>query len=202
MKVYAFLLSALLFLAHPGFSEPLAGTQALDWEGDIASRLVDSADAFLLKKIEQTMAAEKAKNPDRAELARILGVVDQRVGANARFEKLGKVAEGASYTVHEVRWQAFGDVHGEGLWLKSSTVKKTMIVIPDADQTPEECRVAHEYAMKGFNVYVPVLINRKMGSHKISNREFIYRPAYELGAISWDTKFRRFWLWSIDWVTT
>ena len=172
----------LAFLLPPiGWAEPLAGTKPLDWEGDIASRLVDSADAFLLKKIEETIAAEKAEDPDRAELARILGVVDQRVGADSRLEEIGKVAEGVTYSVHEVRWEAFGDVHGEGLWLKSSTGKKTMIVIPDADQSPEECWAAFQYASKGFNVYVPVLINRKLGPHKISNREFIYRPAFELG---------------------
>ena len=171
----------MFLFANSGFAEPLAGTRPFDWEGDIASRLIDSADAFLLKKIEQTMAAEKEKNPDRAELARILGVVDQRVVPNPRLEILGKVADGENFVVNEVRWQAFGDVHGEGLWLTSPNATKTMIVIPDADQPPEESQVAYQYASKGFNVYVPVLINRKMGPHKISNREFIYRPAFELG---------------------
>ncbi len=180
MLKYAYPFLAFL-LAQIGRAEPLAGTKPLDWEGDIASRLVDSADAFLLKKIEQTMVTKKAEKPDRAELARILGVVDQRVGADSRFEDLGKVAEGEGYSVHEVRWQAFGDVHGEGLWLQSPTAKRTMIVIPDADQSPEKCQAAFQYASKGFNVYVPVLINRKLGPQKISNREFIYRPAFELG---------------------
>ena len=40
-------------------AEPLAGTKRLDWEGDIASRLIDSADAFLLKKIEETLKREE-----------------------------------------------------------------------------------------------------------------------------------------------
>ena len=93
MWKYAYPFLAFL-LAQIGWAEPLVGTKPLDWEGDIASRLVDSADAFLLKKIEQTMVAKKAEKPERAELARILGVVDQRVGANSRFEDLGKVAEG------------------------------------------------------------------------------------------------------------
>ncbi|OUV10176.1 MAG: hypothetical protein CBC46_11855 [Verrucomicrobiaceae bacterium TMED86] len=180
MLKYAYPFLAFL-LAQIGWAEPLAGTKPLDWEGDIASRLVDSADAFLLKKIEQTMVAKKAEKPDRAELARILGVVDQRVGADSRFEDLGKVAEGKGYSVHEVRWQAFGDVHGEGLWLQSPTATRTMIVIPDADQSAEKCQAAFQYASKGFNVYIPVLINRKLGPQKISNREFIYRPAFELG---------------------
>ena len=62
MKEFCYLLGTLLLLAHSGFAGPLAGTWPLDWEGDIASRLIDSADAFLLKKIEETMAAGKAEN--------------------------------------------------------------------------------------------------------------------------------------------
>ena len=46
-------------------AESLAGTQPLDWEGDIASRLIDSADAFLLKKIEETIATHELDQPDR-----------------------------------------------------------------------------------------------------------------------------------------
>ena len=192
MKKIFYLLSTLLFLAHSGFAEPLAGTRALDWEGDIASRLIDSADAFLLKKIEQTMAAEKSENPDRAELARILGVVDKRLAPKPHLEVLGKVAEGENFVVHEIRWEAFGDVHGEGLWLSSPGATKSMIVIPDADQTPEEIagyhgklpieyQTAREYAASGLNVFVPALINRSAGSHTLSNREYLYRPAFELG---------------------
>ena len=96
MSKYAYPFLAFLLLSI-GWAEPLAGTKPLDWEGDIASRLVDSADSFLLKKIEETIAAEKAEDPDRAELARILGVVDQRVGADSRLEEIGKVAEGVNY---------------------------------------------------------------------------------------------------------
>ncbi|MEJ6580363.1 MAG: hypothetical protein QNL33_03515 [Akkermansiaceae bacterium] len=192
MKEFCYLLSTSLFLTHSGFAEPLAGTRPLDWEGDIASRLIDSADAFLLKKIEETMAAGKAENPDRAELARILGVVDERVAPTSRLEVLGEVAEGENFVVREIRWQAFGDVYGEGLWLTSPKATKAMIVIPDADQTPEEIsgyqgklpiqyQTARGYAARGFNVFVPALINRSEGPHRLSNREYLYRPAFELG---------------------
>jgi len=192
MKEFCSLLSTLLFLTHSGCAEPLAGTQPLNWEGDIASRLIDSADAFLLKKIAQVTAAEKAEKPDRAELARILGVVDKRVATKTRLEVLDKVAEGANFFVTEIRWQAFGDVHGEGLWLHPPGATQSMIVIPDADHTPEEIagyhgklpieyQTARKYAARGMNVYVPLLINRNTGSHTLSNREYLYRPAFELG---------------------
>ena len=170
----------------------LAGTQPLDWEGDIASRLIDSADAFLLKKIEETIATHELDQPDRSELARILGVVDERVTVKSDMEVLGKIAEGNDFVVHEIRWQAFGDVYGEGLWLAPRNAKESIIVIPDADQAPEEIagfddkvsmnyQIAREYAAEGSNVFVPVLINRDLGTHKISNREYLYRSAFELG---------------------
>ena len=43
--------------------------------------------------------------------------------------------------VHKIRWPAFGDVTGEGIEVthprSGDQVKGHIIVIPDADQTPE-----------------------------------------------------------------
>ena len=39
----------------------LKDTAPLNWEGDIASKLVDAADAFLLKKIDQAVLKRNAK---------------------------------------------------------------------------------------------------------------------------------------------
>ena len=72
----------------------------------------------------------------------------------------------------------------------------TIIVIPDADQTPEqllglvpgvpaESQVARRLAESGYNVIVPALIDRTVaarnGRAKLTNREFVYRSAFELG---------------------
>ena len=65
--------------------------------------------------------------------------------------------------------------------------------MPDADQTPEqlagltsgiapESQFARRLAESGCRVIIPVLISRSMDRQRSSsNREFIYRPAYELG---------------------
>lgn len=192
MKARCCLLSAFLLISN-SLAEPLAGTKPLDWEGDIASRLVDSADAFLLKKIEQTLTKKKNPDiPDRAELARILGVVDKRVG-KVTLEVLGKVAEIDKAVVEEVRWTAFGDVHGEGLMVGREQAGMRVILIPDADQTPEmyfgieegvkpEHQLARQLASSpGLSVVVPTLINRSVGMHTLSNREYVYRSAFALG---------------------
>ena len=71
-----------------------------------------------------------------------------------------------------------------------------MIVIPDADQTPEqlaglvpgvppESQVARRLAESGYHVIVPALIDRTVaprnGRARLTNREFVYRSAFELG---------------------
>jgi cephalosporin-C deacetylase-like acetyl esterase len=186
----------------------LPGTKLLDWQGDIASRLIDSCDAFLLREIERSIdrrtsfwnrdvtssdAYKKSVESNRDRLAHIIGLRDQRISYQ-NPEMLGIVAEGPSYRVHNVRWPAFGQVHGEGLLVLpvQEIGNRAAVVIPDADQTPEEIlgltgdlapklQTARLYAEKGYRVLIPTLINRKFNQHNLSNREFLYRPAFELG---------------------
>ncbi len=116
---------------------------------------------------------------------------------------------GKNYEVFAVRWPAFGDVTGEGLLLMPThrAPIANVVAIPDADQTPEqlagltdgiapESQYARRLAESGCRVIIPVLISRHVGPQQellektingritgavLSNREFIYRPAYELG---------------------
>lgn len=145
--------------AAPADRSPLPGTAPLTWEGDIASRLVDGADAFLLGEIAKSVerrarhwnrdlsSAEKyaaSVEPNRRRLAHILGVRDPRAAADG-FELAGSttrpalVAEADAYRVLAVRWAAFGEVHGEGLLLVPTGREKVadVVALPDADQTPE-----------------------------------------------------------------
>jgi dienelactone hydrolase len=144
--------------SHQSAPLPLAGTEPLEWTGDIASRLVDGVDRFLLGETEKsvlrrarfwnrdTSSAEKyaaSIEPQRKRLAHILGVRDPRV----HFERLELVAAvGQSPQVFSigrcqvlaVRWPAFGDVYGEGLLLTpAGKPLADVVAIPDADQTPE-----------------------------------------------------------------
>ncbi len=101
------------------------------------------------------------------------------------------------YNVFAIRWPAFGDVTGEGLLLQPGDAGvASVIVIPDADQSPEqlvgpvpgvptESQVARRLAESGCRVIVPILIDRTVeprnGRARLTNREFLYRPAFELG---------------------
>src|SRR5207249_3792718 len=101
------------------------------------------------------------------------------------------------YEVFAIRWPVIGDVHGEGL-LVVPTRKKIadVVAIPDADETPEQLlglmegtkgdrQFARRLAESGCRVVVPTLISRKMekrmGRANLTNREYLYRSAFELG---------------------
>src|SRR5262245_58856584 len=112
------------------------------------------------------------------------------------------IARGQNYEIFAVRWPAVRQVHGEGLLLVPKGDKVAdIIAIPDADQTPEqicglaegvppESQFARRLAENGCRVLVPTLISREMakrappgqpGRANLTNREFVYRPAFELG---------------------
>ncbi|MCA9038476.1 MAG: dienelactone hydrolase family protein, partial [Planctomycetaceae bacterium] len=88
-------------------------------------------------------------------------------------------------------------IYGEGLLLtpKGETVAN-VIVLPDADQSPEqicglvagiaeESQVARHLAEAGCRVVVPQLISRhrekRLGRADLTNREYLHRAAFELG---------------------
>jgi len=138
---------------------PLAGTAPLTWEGDLASRMVDGVDRFLLRELEASIPRreshwrrdtsspqkyEASLEANRKRLAHILGVRDPRVPFDAP-ELVGTtktpalVGRGDGFEAFAVRWPAFGDVHGVGLLLVPVDRKPIadVVAIPDAAQTPE-----------------------------------------------------------------
>src|SRR5439155_21283645 len=94
----------------------------------------------------------------------------QLVGTIARPDLL---ASAEKFNVFSVRWPAFGDVTGEGLLLEPSDHLgiASVVVIPDAGQTPEqlvglvagvppESQVARRLAASGCRVIGPTLSDR------------------------------------------
>jgi dienelactone hydrolase len=203
--------------------QTLPGTAPLTMQGDIASQMVDGVDRFLMKQIDKAAenrekfwkrdvsspeAYDKSIAVNRARLAQILGVRDERparveMQLVATTDRPALVAKAPKFEANAVRWLAFGDVHGEGLLLKPLRAEPIadVIAIPDADQTPEmiaglapgvapESQYARRLAESGCRVIVPTLLDRtprrrlapgRTGGPELSNREFIYRSAYELG---------------------
>ena len=173
----------------------LPGTKPLVTTGDVASDLVAGVDQFLLEQIDQSVAKRAgywkrdlsspaaysaSVDPNRKRLAHILGVRDQRVSPvqirRLRDHQFALVPTDArvhpAFRVDVVSWPAFGDVTGEGLELTPISRRiADVIVIPDADQAPEqlaglvvglsdESQVARRLAESGFRVFVPALLDR------------------------------------------
>jgi dienelactone hydrolase len=140
---------------------------------------------------------------NRAHLARILGVRDSRVRFDspelmATLKESALVGRARDYDVLAIRWPALDGIHGEGLLLNPHAGRGVaqVVAIPDATQSPEdlagltaglppERQYARRLAESGCRVFIPTLIGRGMGPHKgrarMTAREFLYRPAFELG---------------------
>ena len=150
-------------------------------------------------------AYETSVADNRRRFTKIIGATDARLPADMeRFgddENPALVAEAEHYRVHQVRWPVFDDVSGQGLLFEpKGTVRGYVVALPDADQTPEqiaglasgikpESQFARSLAENGFEVVVPVLIDRtsRWSGHPDirmtdqSHREWIYRQAFHMG---------------------
>ena len=89
-------------------AEPLAGTAPLNWEGDIASRLVDAADSFLLEKINATTETRNKRTevPRREVLKALIGFRDNIRVKNPGIWKGEIIQRNDDYTVCPFRLAA------------------------------------------------------------------------------------------------
>jgi dienelactone hydrolase len=137
--------------------EPLPGTKSLDTEGDLAARMVEGIDKYLMRELAASVEKRKqywkpdfsstenyAKSvqPNRERLKKIIGVVDPRLPVKMEYvattDTPALVAETDLYKVYAVRWPVFEGVDGEGLLLEpKGKVVANVVAIPDADWTPE-----------------------------------------------------------------
>ena len=193
----------------------------LTWKGDLAARMVAGIHKYLDRETEASTAGRaqywrrdlsswgkylKSVQPNRRELARIIGVVDEREPTDMRMEARIPAVNPDTADVNDailvraIRWSVLKGVEGEGLLLTPlSGVSTNVIAIPDADQTPEmiaglapgvpaEAQFARRLAQRGCQVLIPTLISRDCEWSGVPgimtnepHREFIYRAAYELG---------------------
>lgn len=117
----------------------------------------------------------------------------QRIAA---FDDPEVVAETETYAIYQVKWPVLQGVHGEGLLVQpKGKIVAQVIALPDADHTPEQLlglqtgipeasQFARRLAENGYQVLVPVLIDRSplpKEKNEQSHREWIYRQAFHMG---------------------
>lgn len=157
-------------------------------------------------------AYERSLTAHRQSLIRCLGLRDSRLefAAPEILAAPGTpaiIAQNASYQVEAIRWPVLGDPSPQGQGLTSTTgegllltpkseIRACVVVLPDADQTPEQLagldpqwpagqQLARILAESGCRVVVPALISRqrekRLGRADLTHREYLHRAAFELG---------------------
>ncbi|MBC8244682.1 MAG: hypothetical protein H8E20_09835 [Verrucomicrobia bacterium] len=137
--------------------------------------------------------------PNRRHLAHIIGLRDRRIqfeGLTLTSTTAGSALAGQTerITLRAVSWPAFGDVTATGLLLepRGRDAVANIVALPDCNQLPEQLtglaeglppklQFARRLAESGCRVVVPLLINRAEKMSKLSNRESLYRSAFEMG---------------------
>lgn len=188
---------------------------------DFADKMVTGIDRMLDRLTQDSIAKRtplwkrdndslesliQSVKPNRERLKNILGVMDERPPKSNTDYPEWPIAsqllgQNEFFQVYIVRWRAFGKVDAEGLLLQPvGNISADVIVLPDADQTPEqlvglaagipvEDQTARILGEQGCRVLIPVLIDRSDSFSGIPgirmtnqpHREWIYRQAYEMG---------------------
>ncbi|WP_298862371.1 hypothetical protein [uncultured Gimesia sp.] len=211
-----------VFQGHASAGEQvLPGTKLLKWnETTLPDRLMDGAHRFIERKIEAAASYrrqywpgenagadvwKKAIEENRDHLRTLIGAVEERLPSE--MEYFGNTAEGVvvyasdDFRVTQVRWPVVDDVFGEGLLItpKAAAVAST-ILIPDADQTPEQLLgmikggatdplAVRQLIANNVKVLIPTLVSRakfgfdnpRLKRADQTNREWIYRQAFQMG---------------------
>jgi len=139
-------------------SDPLPETRPLTGEDDLATQMVAGIDRYLTRELAASVERRKqlwkldcatpdsvrrTQEPHRAQLRRLLGVVDERVPFTeleyvATTGQPALVAETRAYKVYTVRWPVLPGVDGEGLLVEpEGAALASVVAVPDADWTPE-----------------------------------------------------------------
>jgi len=195
-----------LFLPATAIAQPLPGTAPLTEAGDLAAKMVEGIDRFLMRATGESvanrarywkrdfsspMAYAASVEPNRERLRQIIGLRDARVGPGldvvSPLVGPATVAEGRNYKVYSVRWRALAGLDGEGCLLEPNGASHgDIVVVPDCSDgiLSPSGRLALRLAESGWRVIVLQLLDRRAVWTRPTNlphREFLYRAAYELG---------------------
>ena len=136
----------------------LTGTAPLSETGDLAMRMVDSINEYVLRvtaesagtrvalwkrNYESVEKYQQSVAGNREHFRKIIGAVDPRVPIAAleldtTTSASSLIASSRRYKVYAVRWRVFEDVTAEGLLLEpAGRAVARVVAIPDADLSPE-----------------------------------------------------------------
>ncbi|MFM8327943.1 MAG: hypothetical protein ACKN9U_24035, partial [Pirellulaceae bacterium] len=142
---------------------------------------------------------KKAIEPLREKLRYRIGLADQPIAdpeliLQSPLQDSQQKALSSSARMHWVRWPIYPGVDAEGLlWLPTNAPTFLVVLVPDASQSPQELvadfpdqpSTARQCLQSGGAVLIPSVLQRdreaRRGRAKMTDQEFIYRSAFELG---------------------
>ena len=205
------------------WSEADLSGRLMDGAHAFVDRKISESEGVRFQYWNRNPTADYAKSieKNRLRFREIIGLSDTRLSPRMEFVAAESVdgsgnpassvvAETPKFTVHQIRWSVLDGLSAEGLYVNpkatddpSTVVPPAVILIPDADETPEdmlgiggkllpEKQMALRFADAGFRVIIPATINRKIYAGPDGNdsrikksdqthREWIYRQAFQMG---------------------
>jgi len=179
----------------------LPGTSLLPPSADFSAEMVAGIDRFALREIAKAKATRVSLWPGdatahRAKLAVAIGATDTRLPIKA-FELVGDtltpavVADFPGARVLRVRWPVLSGFLAEGLLIQPKDAPLArIVVVPDADASPEQIAADPLLLYSGCEILIPALISRDSTASRndrfgvktnVTHREWIYRQTYLLG---------------------
>ena len=180
--VFCCTLSGWTNAAEP--ATPLAGTQPLTWEGDLAARMVDDLHKFADRETAASVerrarhwqrdfaspqAYDKSIAPNRARLAKYLGVPSTPAEPRGvqQFESFLVGGEPVTSPISRaVRWPTRDGRTGYGIHIRPSggrTSKSAVIIVVDPHLEPVDVQridLPQRFAEAGLDVYVTTVVDR------------------------------------------
>ena len=218
---------ASAFICLPLLAQSLPDAKPLEIEADIASELVDGVDRFLLGELSASIerrerhwkrglaspvAYTRSIDPLRTELAHMIGIRGDFVPFESpavvtTVDEVQNFHRDDQFVTAHIRWPVVDSLHGEGILISPTKGHKaSALLIPDADQTPEEwIGRATSLAKAGCRVIVMRTVSRKRsrrrGRADLTSREYLHRTAFEMGRtlIGYETHMA---LAAINWFAT
>ncbi|MEO8962715.1 MAG: hypothetical protein ABI325_12595, partial [Ginsengibacter sp.] len=196
----------------------------LEYEAMMADRMKDGIDIFLTdytkkvvsertkfwnRELSSPAAYEVSVASNREHLRQIIGAIDQRSTPKmtilSKPGQSAKIAETAKCIIYRVEWDVMGELKSEGLLLTpKGNVKASVVVIPDADESPESYSglakgsgVALRLAEGGAQVLIPVLVDRDTrysGSNALVPSNIWWKKIDSDSASVWTNETHREWI--------
>ena len=211
----------ILFSSLGSAQSHLPNTQELTDNVDLSELMIDGIDKYLTKHAQQIQEARgslwdfdfssidsfnNSIQTQRSIFSERLGVVDNRsnptvVGMLNDKMQMYRI-ESEEVIIKPLSWEVLNGFHAEGLMIQpKGEVKARIILLPDADTTPEEAagvmssdnnlvNAVQTMVGAGCEVLVVQLVNRQdtySGSELVGkftnqpHREWLYRQGYEVG---------------------